>query len=741
MAKAGRPLKAKELSRVLNVSAQDYNGFRDHLKALAASGELYKVKGARYAPPEKINLVTGTISVNRRGAGFVSPERGGDDVYVPAGELGTACHGDRVVVRLAGRRRGRVEASVVRVLDRARNSFVGTAKLTGKFFLVHPDDPRFFRDIFVPLEDAQAEDGDKVVVEISDWGSHTSAPTGTIVENLGKVGDPGQDVLILVRNSGIETEFPRAVEAAADKIPEKIPPKEVKRRVDLRDREVVTIDPPTAKDFDDALSIQSLQDGNFELGIHIADVSHYVRQDDPIDREAQRRGTSVYLVDRVIPMLPEVLSNGVCSLNPHVDRLAQSVLATVTPRGRVVSYRVEDTVIRSSERLAYEEVQAYFDGGPVDEKVESVKSSLDSLRSLALVLNGKRQRRGALDFDLPTSRVLLDEKGYPVDIQKVVRVEANRLVEEFMLLANELIAKTIKQARIPGVYRVHEEPKEEKLDDLVTQIGPFGYTIYEDGDGTTPPKELQRILQQAQGQPEEYVVHSLVLRSLMRARYDIFPLGHYGLALKDYTHFTSPIRRYPDLLVHRILRVLRGVYKRPFSGESRWREWLEDAAVHSSERERAAEGLERDSIELKKIQFMERHVGDVFEGIVSGVETFGFFVELLDYHVSGLVHINNLADDYYEYREEEFSLVGSTSGRKFSLGDRLQVQVMAVKKELRQIDFTLVGEPEVRENESRGKRMKRAESDFQGRKKRKAGKPSSRTVKGRKSPPRRKGRR
>ena len=529
---------------------------------------------------------------------------------------------------------------------------------------------------------------------------------------------------MIIKNNGLPGDFPEEVVAAADAIPDEVSAEEIATRVDLRDEMIVTIDPPTAKDFDDALSLRELPDGNLELGVHIADVSHYVRHDDPLDREAYLRGTSVYLVDRVIPMLPEKISNHLCSLNPDVDRLAMSVIAVLSPKGKVVDYRIEDTVIRSKMRLAYEEVQGYFDGDPAaTRKVEPVRDVLDRLRSMANVLNGKREARGSLDFDLPSSRVLLDEEGLPVDIQKVVRLESNRLVEEFMLLANEIVARHLREAKVPAVFRVHEEPQEKKLDDLAEQIGPFGYNLYGGNKrGSITPRELQRILHQAEDRPEEYIVHMLVLRSLMQARYDVFPLGHFGLALQDYTHFTSPIRRYPDLLVHRILRVMSGKQPKPIPDEARYREWLVDAALRSSERERLAESAERDSVELKKIQFMERHLGEVFEGVVSGVQVFGFFVELTKYHVSGLVHVNNLQDDFYEFWEDEFSLVGSNTGRRFRIGDRVMVQVLAVNKELRQIDFLI--EDVLTEAEPEAARRRKARAEFEGTDKRR--KPRSR---------------
>ena len=713
---AGRPLKPKELAKILGVKTGDYRAFRDFLHALQDEGKLYRVKGGRYAPPGRINLVVGHLSVIRSGAAFLVPETPGeDDVFIPAEELGNAHHGDKVVVRVEHRRRGRREGKVVRVLERARTEFVGTVRRGRHFVTVRPDDPRFRRDVFVPLPEAgDAQDGDKVTVEIEDWGSPTSGPVGKVTEVLGAPGDPGLDVLLIVKHNGLPTAFPREVEEAAEALPDTVSKAEIRKRLDLRRVPVVTIDPVTAKDFDDALSLTEIGDGNLELGVHIADVSHYVRFDEALDQEARRRGTSVYLVDRVLPMLPEKLSNGLCSLNPGVDRLAMSVLAKITPRGKVLDYRIEDTVIRSTRRLTYEQVQAYFDGDKKARKdLRGVADLLERLQALARVLHTKRNRRGALDFDLPESRVILDEEGLPVDIRKVVRMESHRLVEEFMLLANEIVARHLRRVKADTLYRVHEEPRPEKLEELQKIIGRFGYSLYAGEKGRVQPKELQRVLAAAEGKPEEQIVNIVVLRSLARARYDTSPLGHYGLALKDYTHFTSPIRRYPDLIVHRTLRMLSGKQRRPMSDPARYREWLDDTAVLASERERLAESAERDSVELKKIQFMERHVGDEFTGVITGVEAFGFFVELEKYFVSGLVHISSLEDDYYEYWEEEFSLVGSTSGRRFTLGDKVTVQVLSVNKELRQIDFLLVGLPEIPE-ESPARRRRKAKAVFEG---------------------------
>ncbi len=644
------------------------------------------------APRNRSKLVVGTLSVTRGGTAFLVPERSGEDLFVAADHRGNAYHGDKVVARLDAHKRGRPAGRIVQVLERASVRFVGSVRRSPRSVRVSSDDPRSPRDIVIPLGEAgAARDGEKVVVEIVDWGGAHARPVGRISERLGMSGEPGLDVLVIIKKHGLRTGFPPEVEAAAEALPADLPQDELGRRHDLRGIPTFTIDPATARDHDDALSLVELEDGNLELGVHIADVSHYVRFEDPLDREARERGTSVYLVDRVLPMLPEKISNDLCSLKPGVDRLAFSVRIVLTPRGRVLETRIEDTIIRSRAKLSYEEVQAFFDGrADALDGLEALSGPLEGLRRLAAVLHLKRTRRGSLDLDLPESRVELDDEGVPVEIQKVARLESHRLVEEFMLLANELVAVNLLETKTPGVHRVHEEPPEERIGWLHDALAPFGYVIRPDSRGRVPPRELQRILRGSEGKPEEPIVHALVLRSLARARYDVEPRGHYGLALRHYAHFTSPIRRYPDLLVHRALRILAGRQPTLFPERERTVEWLTDAAARSSDRERAAESAERDSVELKKVQYMERHVGDVFPGTVTGIEAYGFFVELDELHVSGLVHVHNLIDDFYEYRAEDRILVGRRTGHRLSLGDRVAVQVVAVRRELRQIDFLLL---------------------------------------------------
>ena len=653
-------------------------------------------------------LVEGRLESLRSGAAFVIPERGGRDLFVPADRLGGACHGDRVVARRDPRRRGRAEGRVVRVLERATSAFVGTLRRGRDGASVSPDLPKAPREISVAGADAgAARDGEKVVVEILDWGSGLAPPVGRVVEALGMPGTPGLEVLLIAKQYGLATAFPEPVLAEAAALPEAIPRSEIRRRLDLRALPVVTIDPVEARDFDDALSLRTRDDGALEVGIHIADVSHFVAAGSALDEEARHRGTSVYLVDRVLPMLPEALSNGLCSLAPGVDRLALSVLVGLTPRGRVLDHRIADTVIRSRRRLTYEEVQAHFDGGgSLEREGAGIAPLLDGLRGLASALARKGRRRGAIELELPETRVELDAEGLPVAIREVRRLESHRLVEMFMLLANELVAQELRRARAPAVYRVHEEPAPAKLAELREDVARFGCELRADRRGRVAPRELQAMLRSLAGRPEQPIVGNLVLRSLARAHYAAKPEGHFALALRDYTHFTSPIRRYPDLLVHRALRVLSGREAPRLRDPRRLARWLEDAAEHASERERAADGAERDSVELKKVHYMERHLGEVFEGVVAGVEAFGVFVELEGVRVRGLVRVEQLGDEY-SLREREQALVARRSRRRLALGDPVEVRVAAVRRELRQIDLELASPPPRRHRERPGRRRRR----------------------------------
>jgi ribonuclease R len=685
---AGRPLKAKELARGLGIATADYASFKDLLQRLEDEGVLYRVQRQRYAAPERINLLVGRLQTVRSGAGFVTPDAGGDDVFVAPDRLDTALDGDRVIVRIERRRRGpRVEGAVVRVLERARETIVGIyhpAEGRARFGFVVPEDTRLARDIFVaPGDEGGAQDGDVVVVRITHWGREHLGPAGQVEQVLGRPRDPGVDVLAVIHGHGLETEFPRAAaDEAAEIRAAGITPADRQARVDLRARLVFTIDPADAKDYDDALSLMPAGDGLWEVGVHIADVSHYVREAGALDAEALRRGTSTYLVDRVIPMLPHELSSDLCSLRPDEDRLALSVLVRIDEHGVVQGERLVRSVIRSRHRLSYEAAQGVLDGETsIDAETDA---ALQALLRISRVLRRRRAERGSIDFDLPEARVLLNAAGEPTDIQRVPRLDTHRLIEDFMLLANETLARRAAKARIPFVYRVHEPPDEAKLEALRELAATFGHRL---GRGRVRPADLRSLLAALDGRPEHALLSTATLRSMKQARYSSENLGHFGLAASEYTHFTSPIRRYPDLVVHRLAARHFIDREPPAGGEA---ERLAEIARLSSERERIAMSAERESIEMKKVEFMERHVEAEFDGTISSVTAFGFFVLLDAFFVEGLVHVSFLEDDFYDFIEERFALIGQRHRRQFRLGDRVRVRVRRVDREERRIDFELV---------------------------------------------------
>lgn len=686
--RAGRPLKAKELARGLGVSQADYPEFKAQLQRLEDEGLIYRVRKQRYAAPEKINLIVGRLQTIRSGAGFVVPEDGAEDLFVPWQGMGSAVHGDRVVARVEKRRRGqRREGRIIKVLERARETVVGVYHPARNFGFVVPEDRKLTRDIFIPPgQESGADEGDVVLVRITSWGDEHLGPAGEVDQVLGRKGMAGVDVLAVVYGHGLPIDFPAEVVEEAERLRERgVTAEELEGRVDLRDELVFTIDPADARDHDDALSIQSLEDGRWRVGVHIADVSHYVREGTALDAEALRRGTSVYLVDRVIPMLPEALSSDLCSLLPGHDRLAMSVLLTIDENGKVLDHRLVRSVIRSQHRLSYDDAQKVIEGARVvDEKTDE---AIRSLVRISRQLRAIREERGSLDFDLPEARVVLNTRGEPTDIQRVLRLESHRLIEDFMLLVNETIARRASRGKLPFIYRIHEPPDPDRLEQLRDFVATFGYRI---GRRATPtPKDLQRLLSTVRGRPEENIVSTVVLRSMRQARYSHENAGHFGLAARDYTHFTSPIRRYPDLVAHRLAG--RAFIDGESLPESLREEVLPTIARLASERERVAVEAERDSVDLKKVEFMERHLGDEFTGTISGVTAFGLFVLLDDFFVEGLVHVSTLEDDYYVFLEEQYALVGEHRRRRFQLGDRIRVQVASVDRDDHRIDFLLAG--------------------------------------------------
>ncbi|HEY0305345.1 MAG TPA: ribonuclease R [Longimicrobiales bacterium] len=680
-------MKPVELATELEIPEGQIDDFTKLLKELETQGLLYRNKQQRYAVPTKINLVTGTLQTIRSGAGFVVPDEGEGDLYVSREGLNSAVNGDRVVARVEKQKRGgKKEGRILRVLERARKTVVGVYHPSKNYGFVIPEDLKLPNDVFVPPGDESgAVEGDVVVVRIENWGDGHRGPIGQVEKVLGKMGDPGVDVLAVLYGHELPVEFPQEVVDAAEAMRKRgITESDLEGREDLREELIFTIDPVDAKDHDDALSIKQIGDNLWEVGIHIADVSYYVTEGSIIDAEALRRGTSIYMVDRTIPMLPHPLSSDLCSLMANVDRLAMSVMVRMDGEGNIVAHKLARTVIRSRHKLAYEDAQAVIDGKKtIDPETDQ---AIHGLVNLSRVLREKRSARGSLDFDLPEARVVLNKEGEPTDIQKVDRLESHRLIEDFMLLANEVVARKGAHNKLPFLYRVHESPDQERLARLQMFAGTFGYQVTS-GKKVTP-KDLQRLLERVEGKPEQRLLSTIVLRSMRQARYSHENLGHFGLAAKFYTHFTSPIRRYPDLIVHRVCA-------HAFLNEENVRQAmnttnLPEIARVSSTRERVAVDAERDSIEMKKVEFMQRHVGDEFSATVSSVTAFGFFVLLDAYYVEGLVHMSSLEDDYYQFIEEQYALVGERTRRRFRLGDPVKVRVARVDLEERKIDFVLI---------------------------------------------------
>lgn len=678
-------MRAKDLAKALDVPRDSYRAFKQQLHELEDAGKIVRQRKGRYAIPEQFDLVPGRLQTTRKGDGFVIPdEPGEDDVFVPARHLASAVEGDRVLARIEQRPPGRNPAGrVVRVVERAWSQIAGIYHPKRGYGFVVPQEPDLGTDIFIPAESAgDAKDGDVVVVSIDNWGEGKPSPVGRIERILGRQGEAGVDVLAILIGHQLPLDFPPQVAKEAERIARQgIRPEQLRDREDLRDRTAFTIDPADARDHDDAVSVRDLGDGEYEVGVHIADVSWYVKPGGAIDREARERATSVYLVDRVVPMLPEELSSGLCSLVPDEDRLTMSVLFRMDGAGHVKEARPVRGVIRSRARLSYEEAKERLDGSGDDE----LSRALRLLRKICSGIRSRRLDRGAIDFSLPETYVQLDEEGRPEAIRPRPRLETNRIIEDLMILTNETIARLGEEHDLPVLFRIHEPPSEDRMEGLRRVAGVFDQPLEAD---PVRPKDVARLVAAMAGRPQEYLVSAVALRSMKQARYSVRNVGHFGLGSEAYLHFTSPIRRYPDLVVHRALvRWLAG------KGASEDREALEATARHASERERLAEKAERDSVELKKIEYMQRHLGDEFKGTVAGVTGFGLFVLLDDVLVEGLVHISTLVDDYYHYDEESWSLTGRRSGRRFRLGDRVEVQVARVDPESREIDLELLAGP------------------------------------------------
>ena len=646
------------------------------------------MRGGALAAPEDLGLVIGRLQTIESGAGFVIPDEGDQDVFVRRRDLGGAVGGDRVTVRVEERAAKGPRGRIIEVIERAFSRLVGVIRIRDGYGWLDVSEPRLDLDVYLPgTELGEATDGDMVVVEITSWGSGEPTPVGRVERVIGRPGAPGADVLAILIGYGLSEEFPREVIAEARDVASRgLDASDLVDREDFRDLRVVTIDPADARDHDDALSIVRNDDGTVDVGIHIADVSHYVRPGSLLDEEAWGRGTSVYLVDRVIPMLPHELSSDLCSLVPGEDRLVLTAILRLSESGELKRARFTKGVIRSAHKLSYLQAQAILEGADdaVTVSDPDLRADLRDLLKYSIAFRKRRTERGSLDFDLPESRVELDEDGAPIDVKRLERLEAHRLVEDWMIAANEAVARWTVEEAVPALYRIHEDPPAEKLEDIRTLAVEFGLSFPKKN---ARPRDYQRLLAAARGKPEEPLVSIAVLRSLAQAKYSPSNDGHFGLASSAYLHFTSPIRRYPDLVVH---RQLSAWFEEPARARSIDREWLSMTAKHASARERVAVEAERDSVDLKKVEFMERHLGDHFRATVSGVAGFGFFVTLVDYDIDGLVHVSELGDDYYRVDPVKHALVGRRTRRTFRLGDEVEVQVVRVNREERKIDFALI---------------------------------------------------
>lgn len=687
------PMKEKELAIFLQVAKEDRPALKAVLEELLEEGKIQISKRGKYLMADKKTL-QGTFAATQHGFGFVEVEGAAEDYYISENDVNGAMHGDIVEIEpLTRQARGRrKEAVVVNVLVRSTNMLVGTYdKAKNHYGFVIPDNNRFSQDIFIPAERSRgAVDGHKVVVEITDYGSASKSPEGKIVEILGHSNDPGVDILSIIKGYDLPVEFPERVLNQAERVPEEISQADLAGRLDLRDVMMVTIDGEDAKDLDDAVSL-SRENGHYQLGVHIADVTNYVQENSALDREALKRATSVYLVDRVIPMLPHRLSNGICSLNEQEDRLTLSCLMTIDENGEVIDHRLAETVIRTNRRMTYTAVNAILekDDEQLKKEYEELVPMFFMMKELAHILREKRKKRGSIDFDLPETKILLDKAGHPVEIKPYERNTATKLIEDFMLLANETVAEHFFWQELPFVYRTHENPDPEKIRKLSAFIRNFGYGI-KVKDEEVHPKELQKLLVKIEDTPQEALISRLTLRSMQRAKYSTDCTGHFGLACRYYCHFTSPIRRYPDLQIHRIIKEnIRGRLKEERIGH--YEKILPEVAKQSSTRERIADEAERETEKLKKAEYMEDRIGEVFTGVISGITNWGIYVELPN-TVEGLVHVSKMSGDYYCYNENSYELVGEATGRRYTLGQTIDIRVNGVDKALRTVDFVLAGE-------------------------------------------------
>ena len=683
------PMKIKELCIVLGVTKQDRPVLERILLELQEEGKIELSKRGKYSKAESKN-VTGVFTAHQRGFGFVTVEGETEDIFIPGDKVNGAMHMDTVEIAVLPTTSGkRKEGAVLKVIERGMKHVVCTYEASENFGFAVPDNTRFGSDIFIPKGKSMgAVAGHKVVIEVTSYGKKDKKPEGRVVEIIGHINDPGTDILSIVKAYDMPVEFSEKIMHQVENVSKEVTDADMAGRMDLRDWTMVTIDGEDAKDLDDAVSL--FMDGdNYVLGVHIADVSNYVQEHSALDVEALKRGTSVYLVDRVIPMLPHALSNGICSLNEAQNRLTLSCIMTINPKGEVIDHKIAETVIRTNRRMTYTNVKKILeDKDPeVMEEYKELVPMFEKMAELASILRKRRMKRGSIDFDFPETKVILNDKGEPIDIKPYDRNVATKLIEDFMLIANETVASHFFWQEIPFVYRTHENPDTEKIHKLSTFINNFGYSLHIGAD-EVHPKELQKLLEKIEGTDEEALISRLTLRSMKQARYTTVCTGHFGLAASYYCHFTSPIRRYPDLQIHRIIKeTLRG--RMNAKRIEHYEGILDEVAKQSSQMERRADEAERETIKLKKCEYMAKHIGEEFEGVISGVTEWGFFVELPN-TVEGLVRVTELKDDFYQFYEDTYELVGEATNKRYKLGQKVKVVVESTDKLMRTIDFALV---------------------------------------------------
>ena len=678
------PMKLKEIAMLLQIPREQRHELKEVLESLEADGKIYVSKKGKYVKGQP-QYLKGIFQANLRGFGFVLREEE-EDVFIPEENINGAFQGDEVEFLITKSPEGRrKEGKIVRVVSHGTKKVIGLYEKSKSFGFVRPDNQRFLKDIYIPAgKEKGAMTGHKVVVELTSYGGENMKPEGKVVEIIGHINDPGTDIMSIVMGYDMPVEFPEKVLNQAERVGKDVSEADMAGRMDLRDWQMVTIDGEDAKDLDDAVSLTKVENG-WKLGVHIADVTNYVQEKSALDREALKRGTSVYLADRVIPMLPHKLSNGICSLNAGEDRLALSCIMTVDKKGEIVDHVIAETVIRVDQRMSYASVAKILEAQDAQEreKYEMLVPMFEQMAEVSGLLRERRKKRGAIDFEFPETKIVLDDQGHPVELKPYERNVATKMIEDFMLAANETVAEESFWREIPFLYRTHEAPEEDKVKKLSTFINNFGYHIHLGNE--IRPKEIQKLLEKVEGTPQEALISRLALRSMKQARYTPENAGHFGLAAQYYTHFTSPIRRYPDLQIHRIIKEnLRG--RLGAERLAHYEKILPEVASQSSDMERRAEEAERETVKLKKVEYMQDRIGEEFEGVISGITKWGAYVELPN-TIEGLVHVVNMKDDHYEYREDQYELVGERFHNVYKLGQKVWVRVTGVDRLQRTIDF------------------------------------------------------